>query len=183
MEILKIKESFLELKSVKNLCIISFLLAMEMVVRFVGIIRITSYIYVGFGFLIFIIVGTMFGPFVACIFGFLSDIIGFYVIHSGASFHWGFTLSSILGALIYGMFLYKLKLDVFRVLVVQIMHDLIIYCFLNTLWLSQMYFKNDFWKAFMLRLPKECITIVINSLLAVYLSIMLKRVVKALKIS
>lgn len=183
MEGLKIKESCCELKSVKNLCIISFLLAIALVMKLIGVIKITSYIHVGFGFLVFIIVGAMFGPAVAAIFGLLCDILGFCLVNTGgASFHLGFTMSSVLGALIYGLFLYKLRLGIVRVILVQIVHDLIIYCVLNTLWLSQMYFNNDFGKAFLLRLPKECITLVVNSVLAVYLGIMLKRVVKALKI-
>ncbi len=178
----KFKESFNEMKSVRNLCIISLLMALRMLLRIVGSITINHYMVVGFGFLAYIIVGTMFGPFVAIIFGFLSDILCFYLIGSNGPFHWGFTLDSILSVLIYSLFLYKFKLSATRALVTQIVHDIIICVILNTYWLSQMYFQNDFSKAFLSRLPKELIVLPINCVLTVSLVVVFKRVAKGLKL-
>ena len=180
--ILEFKNSFNELKSVKNLCIFSILLAMNLVVRFVGTIKITPYLYVGFSFLVYIIVGTMFGPVGSCLFGFLADILGFYIVGSDAPFHWGFTLNTVLGVLIYGLGLYKFKLNTFRVIIVQIIHDVVILLFLNTLWLAQMYFNNNFYKAFVARLLKQCITTPINCFLASAVAACFLVVAKALKL-
>lgn len=176
------KESFNEMKSVKNLCIISLLMAMRILLKIFSI-KITEYLVVGFGFLAYVIVGTMFGPFVAIIFGFLSDILGFYIASSGsAPFHWGFTLNSILSVLIYSLFLYKFKLGVVRSVVTQIVHDIVICFILNTYWLSQMYFNNDVYKAFLARLPKELSVLPINCVLTASLVVVFKRVARGLKL-
>ncbi len=183
LSIFGIKDSFNELKSVRNLCTFSVLLAMNLVVRLIGTIKITPYLYVGFGFLVYLIVGSMFGPFGSCIFGFLADILGFYILGSDAPFHWGFTLNTVLGVLIYGLGLYKFKFGTFRVIVVQLIHDVVILLFLNTVWLSQMYFNNDFYKAFAARFVKQCITTPINCLLACFVVACFRVVAKALKLS
>ena len=176
------KESFNEMKSVKNLCIISLLMAMRILLK-VFSIKITSFLVVGFGFLAYVIVGAMFGPFVAIIFGFLSDILGFYITYSGdAPFHWGFTFNSVLSVLIYSLFLYKFKLGLVRCVITQIVHDVIICFILNTYWLSQMYFHNDFLKAFLARLPKELAVLPINCVLTASLVVVFKRVAKGLKL-
>ncbi len=178
----KFKESFNEMKSIKNLCIVSLLMAMVLVLKAVATITINNYLRISFVFLVHIIVGTMFGPFVAIIFGFFSDVLGFYVTVSNGPFHWGFTIDSILSVLIYSFFLYKFKLSATRALVTQVVHDVITGVILNTYWLSQMYFQNDFSKAFLSRLPKELAVLPINCVLSISLVVVFKRVAKGLKL-
>lgn len=175
-----VKNSALELKSVKNLCIVSILMAFRLVVGLFSI-KLSAYMVIGFGFLVYLVVGTMFGPIVSILFGFFSDILHFFIFPSGgASFHLGFTLSSILSVLVYGVFLYKFKLSIVRVVICQIVHDVFIFWILNTVWLSQMYFKNNFLKAFSLRFPKEIGKLPVNCILAVIVAVILKRFFKSL---
>ena len=175
-----VKNSALELKSVKNLCIVSILMALRMVVGLFSI-KLTPYLVIGFGFLVYLVVGSMFGPIVSMLFGFFSDVLHFFIFPSGgASFHFGFTLSSILSVLVYGLFLYKFKLSVLRVVICQIVHDVFIFWILNTIWVSQMYFKNNFAKAFSLRIIKEIGKLPINCILAVIVALVLKRFAKTL---
>lgn len=181
-----LKRSALELKSVKNLCIISFLLAVKIVIQFVCTIRIANYLHVGFSFLVFIIVGSMFGPVVSFLFGFMADILGFCICSgSGKSgaFFIGFTISSILSAVIYSLFLYKFKFGVARVIVMQIIHDLIICFCLNTLWLSITVFGGNLQKAFFARILKECLVLPINCIMALVVASAFKKVVERLKLS
>lgn len=187
MSVKMFKDSFLEVKSVKNLCIISILMAMNLTLCFVGTIKLTDYAHISFGFLVFFIVGTMYGPVVSFLFGFFADILGFYVranfIGVSGRFHLGFTLTSVLSATFYGLFLYKYKLNASRVIIVEIVKDLICNWFLNSLFLAQLLFNNDFKRAFFLRLPKECCCIVINCVLVLILANSLKRVAKGLNLN
>ncbi len=179
-----VKQSFSEFKSVKNLCIMSILMAMFMSVRFIGTISIADYIRVEFGFLVFLIAGSMFGPAFAFLFGFLGDVVCFFMFSSGrAPFNIGFTISSIISALIYAFFLYKFKLTITRVLLAQVVHDIVISLLLNTYLLAFMYFKGSITKSFFVRLPKFLICLPINCVLAVFLLILFRSVAKQVKLS
>ena len=182
MGIKKIKQSLLEFKEVRNLCIMAALIAMMMVVRMVSTIKLSSFLEIRFDFLVFLIAGSMFGPVFSVFFGFVADVLPFYFLGSAANFHWGFTLSSIINVLIYGVFLYKYKFDPIRVILVQILNNVLIGFFMNTYWLSSICFGGSFMKAFFMRLPKECMTLPINCLLAVDLVVVFKRVVVGLKL-
>ncbi len=179
------KRSALELKSVKNLCVISFLLAIKIVIQLTCTIRIANYLYIGFSFLIFIVTGSMFGPVVSFLFGFMADILGFCVCSSkgGGDFFIGFTISSIVSAVIYSLFLYKFKLGVIRVVFAQIIHDLVVCFWLNTLWLSITRFNGDLQKAFFNRILKECLVLPINCVMALVVASAFKKVVERLKLS
>ena len=177
------KRSLSEFKSVKNICIMSLLMAIILVLRMFVSIKINEYLQIRFDFLIFIISGAMFGPAFAFLFGFLADIVLFYVNGGGGNFHFGFTLCSILSALMYGIFLYKYKLGVVRTVILQIVHDIIICFLLNTYWLSSMNFNGNFKLAFFSRLPKECLMLPIRCAMAVAIVLLLKRVVVGLKLT
>ena len=166
-----------ELKSVSNLCIISILMAMKIVLHMVGTIRLTQSMYIGFGFLVVVVVGSMFGPFVSIFFGLFADILGFIVAPDG-KFHFGFTLNSVLGALIYSLFLYKFRLSTKRIVITSVVHDIVINFVLNSMWLAQMYYGNSFIKSFVLRLPKGLIMLPIHCLLCIAVAKALKRVSK-----
>lgn len=178
-----VKQSFSEFKSVKNLCTMSILMALYMVVRFIGMIRINHFIHVGFGFLVFLIAGSMFGAAFSFIFGLLGDVVCFFVFPSDGRFNIGFTISSIISALIYAFFLYKYKLTITRALLAQIVHDIVVSLLLNTYFLAFMYFKGSILKSFFARLPKFLICLPINCVLAVSLLILFRNVVKQIKLN
>ncbi len=183
MSLKLVKQSFLEFKSVKNLCIMAVLMALLMSVRFIGMIRINHFIHVGFGFLVFLIAGSMFGHAFSFLFGLLGDVVCFFMFPSDGPFNIGFTVSSIISALIYALFLYKYKLTLARALLAQIVHDIVISLLLNTYLLAFMYFKGDILKSFFSRLPKFLICLPINCILAVSLLVLFRNVVKQIKLN
>ena len=179
-----VRQSFSEFKSVKNLCIMSVLMAMFMSVRFIGTINIADFVRVEFGFLVFLIAGSMFGPAFAFLIGFLGDVVCFFMFCSGkAPYNVGFTISSIISALIYAFFLYKYKLTVTRAFLAQVVHDIIVSLILNTYFLAPMYFNGYISKCFFLRLPKFLICLPINCAFAVSLLILFRNVAKQIKLS
>ena len=184
MRLKLVRQSFSEFKSVKNLCIMAILMALYMVVRFIGTFEIKDFIRIEFGFLIFLIAGSMFGPAFAFLIGFLGDVVCYFMFSSGkAPYNFGFTISSMVSALIYALFLYKYKLTIMRAILAQIIHDVIISLILNTYFLAPMYFNGDISKCFFLRLPKFLICLPINCALAVSLLILFRNVAKQIKLN
>jgi ECF transporter S component (folate family) len=80
------------------------------------------------------------------------DILKYITKPAGGSFFPGYTLSAILGGLIYGSLLYNKPVRLWRVLTAEFWAKLFINCGLNTLWLKIMYGS-----AFMAILPTRAL--------------------------
>lgn len=106
---------------------------------------------VGFGSIPLGMAGIMFGPVVGGVVGFVSDIIGVLILPQGA-FHPGFTLSSILQGVIPGLIFLMIRktagtkdlITFKRIFATEVIVQLIIGVFLNTIWLSGLYGKGFF---------------------------------------
>lgn len=165
---LKFKNSFLELKSLKNLTIIAFLMALLIVLNFM-VVELSSLVLISFEFVVIFLMGAMFGPFVAAILGFVGDLLCYLIHPIGPFFIW-YAVSFMVDGLIYGVFLYKNRLTLKRVILVQILRDILVNVFLNTffIWLQ---FGGDFLKLlFFVRIPKNIIKIPINCFIVVFIS-------------
>ena len=66
------------------------------------------------------------------------------------AFFFGYTLNAMLGGFIYGLFLYKQPIKVWKILIAEILVKLLINCGLGTLWNSM-----TIGKAFMVLLPER----------------------------
>lgn len=103
------KDSALEFKSTRNLVICAMMAALAIVLSYTTSFYITNEIKIGFSGLPNRLVDFMFGPVVGCIFGGLMDVIKFFIKPDGAFFP-GYTLTAMVGGLIYGIFYYRLQI-------------------------------------------------------------------------
>jgi len=103
------KDSALELKSTRNLVLCAMMAALAIVLSYTTSFYITNDIKIGFSGLPNRLVDFMFGPVVGCIFGGLMDVIKFFIKPDGAFFP-GYTLTAMVGGLIYGIFYYRLQI-------------------------------------------------------------------------
>ncbi|MBQ8633348.1 MAG: folate family ECF transporter S component [Lachnospiraceae bacterium] len=103
------KDSALELKSTRNLVLCAMMAALSIVLSYTTSFYITPEIKIGFSGLPNRLVDFMFGPVVGCIFGGLMDVIKFFIKPDGAFFP-GYTLTAMVGGLIYGIFYYRLQI-------------------------------------------------------------------------
>ena len=89
------------------------------------------------------------GPKYTVVIAGISDVIGAILFPFG-EFFIGFTISSILSGLIYGLILYKKEEElsgkelIIRLIIANLIVTLFVYIGLNTLWLSIMYDKAFF---------------------------------------
>ena len=79
--------------------------------------------------------------------------IGFSGLPPEGAFFPGFTVSAILGGVIYGALLYKKKLQIGRVFAAQLLVKVFVNILLNTLWLNMLYGK-----AFLAILPGRLVS-------------------------
>lgn len=128
--------------STKILVSSAILAAISIVLTRAFSIMLTENLRIGLGTLPIMLSGFMFGPFAGAITGIVADIVG-VMINPMGTFHFGFTLSSMLQGLIPGIVsLYLMKdrkkLDIPTLVISTILVYFGVHLLLNSLWLSQL---------------------------------------------
>ena len=103
------KKSAEELKDIRCIVVTALLIALDLAIKSITI-TVMSDLKVSFAFLAKASIGVLYGPTVGFIAGALSDLISFAIKPTG-TFSPLFTLVEATGAMLYGLFLYKLKLS------------------------------------------------------------------------
>lgn len=149
-----------KLKDTKTLTVAAMLTAIGIVLGFFKI-PINQLIEIRFGTLPICMAGMLFGPGVGGIVGALVDIGGYLVKPTGPFFP-GFTLSSAISGVIYGIVLHKKRITLSRVAIAQVLHMVIVGIIMNSYWLNLLYLKNGYLVTIIARLPKELVMLPIN---------------------
>ncbi len=152
-----------KLTNTKTLTAAAMLSALGIVLGFFKI-PINQLIEIRFGALPIEMAGQLFGPAVAGVVGGITDIGGYLVKPTGP-FFLGFTFSSIVGGIIFGLMLHNKKITFTRVLATQVVYTIVVGIILNSYWLDVLYFQNGYFATIMARLPKELIMIPIMSVI------------------
>lgn len=144
--------SFLPLRA---LTAAALLTALSVVLtRFASIMALGSQsVRIGLGALPLIVAGLLLGPLAGGLAGLAADLIGVMINLMGASFHPGFTLTSMLTGLLPGLALRLMKdrLELRTLLLAWASVSLVCALLLQTLWVAQLQ-GNPFAAVFMLRL-------------------------------
>lgn len=129
-----------ELRDPRALVVTSILIALNLAMDMAGIkFYIMPETRVSPGFLCNASIGMLYGPSVGMLAGFLTDILGFLFDRSGMAYFPGYTITAVLGGLFYGLFLYKGKPTLLRVLGAKACINLFCNIGLNTVWSSMLY--------------------------------------------
>lgn len=148
--------------SLKSMVLFALLLALKIILsRLTGISF--GIVKLSFGFIATALTGYLFGPYLSALAGILSDLLGFMLFPQGSYFI-GFTLSSMLSGLLFGLFLHKKRMTILRLLSVSALEFLLCSLFLNTLWTSLLYGKS-FLALLPIRLIKNVILLPIQTLI------------------
>ena len=99
----------------------------------------------------------LYGPFTAALAAGAGDIIKYLLKPDGAYF-FGFTLTAMLGGMIYGCLLYRERVTVFRAILSKTTISLLLNCCLNTVWVSFLY-GMPFWGALGPRVIKNVVAL------------------------
>lgn len=133
-------QSWKEVRHVRSLTTAAMFMAVSVVLGYFTI-EAGPYLKIGFGSVANEFVYYLFGPVLGVVYGCLLDLVKFVAKPTGAFFP-GFTMVTMLAALIYGTFFYRRTLTFSRVLAVTLCVDLICNVFLNTWCLSILYGKG-----------------------------------------
>ncbi|MBP3655885.1 MAG: folate family ECF transporter S component [Clostridia bacterium] len=154
--------SLRSLRSTRTLTTAGLLLAIQMVLSSYGVIEVTDSLKISLAHLALAPTAILFGPVTAAMQGALSDILGFMLKPTGPYFP-GFTLTALLGGLIYGMAFYKTKRSVWQIIAARLVIIVFVNVLLNTVFLVMLYgpsrlatlplraFKN------IIQLPFDCL--------------------------
>ena len=155
-------ESGRELRKTKSLVTMAVLLSLAVVLGFISI-QVTESLRVGFAFLPNALAGQLFGPVGGMVVGGLADILKYLVKPTGPFFP-GFTISGILGGLIYGLVLFRKPVALPRIILCHVLIGVFVNMLLNTYWLTLLY-GNSFLAIWPARIVSNLITLPVNIML------------------
>lgn len=146
----------------KQLVVISLLVSLNIVLQGMFKIDFAGVTQFGFSFIPSALIGIIFGPIAGFITGALADVVSFFVFPSNYPFFIGFTLSSAIGPMIYGLFLYGKKLTLARVFGAVLFITLFVNLGLITLWVSILQGKA-FLALLPIRATKNAVSLFLNT--------------------
>lgn len=132
---MKTLESYFTRLNTRAVALLGILLALHLLIgRFsVG----TNFLKVGFGFVIVVVIARWFGPYWGVLMAIVHDIISTAI--NGHSFFFGFMLSAIVGALIYGLSFYNREhISWTRTIVTTAIVLFFVNTMMNTTWVIMM---------------------------------------------
>ncbi len=125
-------------------------------------IQVTNYIKIGFSGVPNEMVDFLFGPVTGCFFAAAMDVFK-WMVHPTGPWFFGYTLNAFLAGLIYGTFLYKKPIRIWRIAAAKLTVAMAVNVGLGTLWNSMLY-GNAFWAILPARFAKNLIMWPVNSL-------------------
>lgn len=149
-----------KLKNIKILTTTALLVAIATIFGFFKL-PVNNFIEIRFAYLPIACAGMFFGPVIGGLVGILSDLLGFFVRPTGPFFP-GFTISSMASGIVFGLFFYKKKLTLPRVIVGNLAETAVVSFVLNTINLMILY-GNPFWVVFSSRLLKTAVQFPIDT--------------------
>ena len=166
------KDSYAELKKLKTIVITALLIAVGIILGQFSI-QLTETTKVGISFIATQMTANLFGPVVGGIMGGVADILKFIIKPTGP-FLIGYTISAILGPVIYGIMLYKKPIRFWRIFLSKTIVAIFINLLLGTFW-SYHYFGAAFWAAIPAKLLQQVIQVPVQSIIYYFVMVALKK--------
>lgn len=135
-----IKQSIQNLKSLKYLTLIAIFIALKIAISSI-FIPVHTNLRIYFTFIISAVEACIVGPIPALVSGAISDILGF-MLHPSGPFFFGYTISSMLGSLIFALFLYQTQLSIVKIASARLIINLGVNTLLGSLWSTILFSKG-----------------------------------------
>lgn len=159
----KLSVSAKELSSLRTITAMAMLMALSLVLNIFANIDFSDSLRLGFSFLATAMMGLLFGPVPAAIGAALVDMAQAFIKPTGPFFP-GFTLTALLTGLVFGLFLYREKVTLLRLLFCRLVTNLLLNVVLNSIWLKILYDKA-FWAMLPVRIIKNIAMLPVEVLL------------------
>ena len=155
-------DSYDELKKTRTLVVTALLIALGIILGQWSV-QVTETMKIGISFIATQMTATLFGPVVGGIMGGVADVLKFIIKPTGP-FLIGYTISAILGPVIYGVMLYKKPITLWRILLSKTVVAIFINLLLGTYW-SYLYFGAAFWASLPAKLIQQVIQVPVQSII------------------
>ena len=135
------RDAAAELKNPRKLAVAALCIALCIVLGYIPSVALFGGAKITWGYLSRAVCAWVCGPVLGILFGFADDILSFFLTGGGGEpFFPGYTLTTMLGVLIYALCLYRAKLSFWRVLLAKLITN-VENVLLGTLWTSILYGK------------------------------------------
>ena len=151
------KDAGQSFRSVRNLIFAALMIAAANVLSSYYF-NVTADTRFSFGFLARCLCALVCGPAMMIVYGLVEDLLGF-VLHPTGVFFPGYTLSTILGVLIYALCFYRARITLLRIFVANLLVNAFVNAVLGSVW-NVMVKGNFFWFYFSTSAVKNALTLV-----------------------
>lgn len=132
-----------ELKNLRMLTLAAIVTALRIVMG--GLyIPLGDNLNIFFGYLVNGLGSAIYGPVVALLSGFATDVVGYFIHPTGAFFP-GYVLSTMMGSFFYALFFYRARITVPRVVLAKLAVNLLVNVGLGALWSAMLYSKGYYY--------------------------------------
>ena len=161
---------------VKDITTLAMLFALMMVCKLIQIPSGFGNLGLGLTYLFFAISAMIYGPIYGFVIGVFSDVIGFLLFPSEGFFHLGYTLQAALTGFIYGVCLYRTKINFTKVFICRLLVNMLInvvfgsFLYLLVFYPDQTDRYKELYSSYVLlmALPKNTVYLLPQSLLLYY---------------
>ena len=129
-----------KLKSVRYLALMAAFIAVKVILQG-AFIPVGENLRISISFLFTTTEAMIIGPVAAMVSGAITDNVGFMMYPTGP-FFFGYTISSMLGPLVYALFFYRRRVTVFKIVVAKAIVNYCVNVLLGSLWSAMMYSKG-----------------------------------------
>ena len=132
-----------ELENLRMLTLVAIVVALRIVLGGVRI-PLGDNLNIFFGYLINSLGSAIYGPVVALLSGFATDILGYFVRPDGPFFP-GYVLSTMLGSFFYALFFYRARITLPRIIGAKLTVNLLVNVGLGALWSAIQFSKGYYY--------------------------------------
>lgn len=132
-----------ELRNLRMLTLAAIVVALRIVLS--GLyIPLGDNLNIFFGYFVNSLGAAIYGPVVALLSGFATDVLGYFV-HPTGPFFPGYVLSTMLGSFFYALFFYRARITVVRVILAKLSVNLLVNVGLGALWSAIQFSKGYYY--------------------------------------
>lgn len=139
------ESSFQKLKDTKYLTIMALFIALKVMAEVFFDIRIAENLFISLSFVFASIEACIIGPGAGLVSGFITDIISFILNSKGYSFFPGYTLSAMLGMFIFGLFFYRQRITITKIIGAKFCINYFVNALLGSVWSTIIMSKGYFY--------------------------------------
>ena len=134
-----------QLKSIRMLALAGLVSAMIIVLKGMPVLLIGTTLKIQFTFLVISVGCYVYGPTMGILVGMVTDTLGFLASNFGDPYFPGYMITAMLSGLIYGLFLFRQRLTILRLIILRLVINYGINVLLGSVWKAMLFGKGYYY--------------------------------------